>query len=85
MSLSDVRRVLLSKKVVVSLVSIVALTVMVLAGTDLETLKWAGGVIAAIAGSLNLGQGLADGLSEGRTSAGARFTRLMEGLETERR
>lgn len=57
-----------SKKMVLSLVGIVAVVGLVLAGRDLETVKWVGGFIAGIVASLNLGQGLADGLSEGRTS-----------------
>ena len=60
-----------SKKMVLSLVGIAAVAALVLAGHDLETVKWVGVFIAGIVASLNLGQGLADGLSEGRTSAGA--------------
>jgi hypothetical protein len=58
-----------SKKMVLSLVGIGAVIALVLAGHELETVKWVGGFIAGIVASLNLGQGLADGLSEGRTSA----------------
>lgn len=58
-----------SKKVILSLTGIAAVVALVLAGRDLETVKWVGGFIAGIVASLNLGQGLADGLSEGRTSA----------------
>ena len=58
-----------SKKMVLSLVCIVAVAGLVLAGRDLETVKWVGGFIAGIVASLNLGQGLADGLSDGRTSS----------------
>jgi hypothetical protein len=58
-----------SKKLIVSMVGIVAVVALVLAGRDIETVKWVGGFIAGIVASLNLGQGLADGLSEGRTSA----------------
>jgi len=57
-----------SKKMVLSLVGIVAVVALALAGRDLETVKWVGGFIAGIVASLNLGQGLADGLSDGRTS-----------------
>jgi len=60
---------LYSKKMILSLVGIAAVVALVLAGNDLETIKWVGGFIAGIVASLNLGQGLADGLSEGRTSA----------------
>jgi hypothetical protein len=58
-----------SKKMILSLVGIGAVIALVLAGHELETVKWVGGFIAGIVASLNLGQGLADGLSEGRTSA----------------
>jgi hypothetical protein len=58
-----------SKKMVLSLVGVVAVVVLVMVGRDLETVKWVGGFIAGIVASLNLGQGLADGLSGGQTSA----------------
>jgi hypothetical protein len=58
-----------SKKMVLSLVGIVAVVTLTLAGRDMETVKWVGGFIAGIVASLNLGQGLADGLSDGQTSA----------------
>jgi hypothetical protein len=60
-----------SKKMILSLLGVVAVVGLVLAGRDIETVKWVGGFIAGIVASLNLGQGLADGLSEGRTSASA--------------
>ncbi len=60
-----------SKKLILSLVGIAAVVGLVLAGRDLETVKWVGGFIAGIVASLNLGQGFADGLSDGRTSATA--------------
>ena len=58
-----------SKKMILSLLGVVAVVGLVLAGRDIETVKWVGGFIAGIVASLNLGQGLADGLSEGKTSA----------------
>ena len=58
-----------SKKMILSLIGIAAVVGLVLAGADLETVKWVGGFIAGMVASLNLGQGLADGLSDGRTSA----------------
>lgn len=57
-----------SKKMILSLIGIAAVVGLVLAGRDLETVKWVGGFIAGIVASLNVSQGLADGLSEGRTS-----------------
>jgi len=60
-----------SKKMILSLVGVAAVVGLVLAGRDIETVKWVGGFIVGIVASLNLGQGLADGLSEGRTSASA--------------
>ncbi|MDK1031358.1 MAG: hypothetical protein QGD94_05080 [Planctomycetia bacterium] len=58
-----------SKKMIISLIGILAIVVLVVLGKDLETVKWVGGFIAGIVASLNVGQGLADGLSDGRTSA----------------
>jgi len=63
--------ILKSKKMVALLAGVAAVVVLVLAGTDLETLKWVGGFIAGMVASLNIGQGIADGLSKGKTSAGA--------------
>ena len=59
-----------SKKMILSLIGIAAIVGLVLAGRDMETIQWVGGFIAGIVASLNVGQGLADGLSEGKTSAG---------------
>jgi hypothetical protein len=63
-----------SKKMVLSIVGILAVVGLVVAGRDLETVKWVGGFVAGIVASLNLGQGLADGLSDGRTSAAGQNT-----------
>lgn len=65
------RKILYSKKVIVSLVGLITSLLIVFGvnvppGTEILLLK----VIAAVVGSFNLGQGLADGLSGGRTSAG---------------
>ena len=57
-----------SKKVVVSLVGILVVFVLALAGRDLETVKWVGGFVAGIVGTLNVSQGFADGVSRGATS-----------------
>ena len=64
-------QLLKSKKMLISLVGLVAVVTLVILGHDLETLKWVGGFITGIVASLNLGQGIADGFSEGRTSARA--------------
>ena len=61
--------ILKSKKMVALLVGVAAVVVLSLGGTDLETLKWVGGFIAGMVASLNIGQGIADGLSKGKTSA----------------
>ena len=60
-----------SKKMVVSLAGLVAVILLVVLGHDLETVKWIGGFITGIVASLNIGQGIADGFSEGKTSARA--------------
>ena len=64
------RKMFYSKKVMVSLVALIASLLAVNGvgvppGTEALLLK----VIAAIVGAFNVGQGLADGLSKGRTSA----------------
>lgn len=61
-----------SKKMLITLIGIVAVVALVFAGKDIETVKWVGGFIAGIVASLNIGQGLADGLSGGKTSAGGK-------------
>ena len=58
-----------SKKMVISLVGLAAVVALVILGKDFETVKWIGGFITGIVASLNIGQGIADGFSEGRTSA----------------
>ncbi|NIA20941.1 MAG: hypothetical protein GWP05_02985 [Anaerolineaceae bacterium] len=63
------REILKSKKMIVSLLGLVAVVALVVLGHDLETVKWVGGFITGIVASLNIGQGIADGFSEGRTSA----------------
>jgi len=63
------RGILQSKKMIVSLVGLVAVVSLVVLGHDPETVKWIGGFITGIVASLNIGQGIADGFSEGRTSA----------------
>jgi hypothetical protein len=58
-----------SKKMIISLAGLAAVVILVILGHDVETVKWVGGFIAGIVASLNIGQGIADGFSEGRTSA----------------
>jgi len=60
-----------SKKMIAFLVGVVAVVSIVLAGTDIETVKWVGGFITGMVASLQIGQGIADGLSGGETSAAA--------------
>jgi len=59
-----------SKKMIITLVGIAAVVTLVILGKDMETVKWVGGFITGIVASLNIGQGIADGFSEGKTSAG---------------
>ena len=63
---------LLSKKLIVSLVGIAAVFVLALAGRDMELIKWVGGFVTGIVSSFTVSQGLADGLSGGKTSLAAR-------------
>ncbi|MBN2583394.1 MAG: hypothetical protein JXL80_10015 [Planctomycetes bacterium] len=60
-----------SKKLIVSVLGLVAVVLLVVLDRDLETVKWLGGFVTGIVASLNIGQGIADGFSEGRTSASA--------------
>jgi hypothetical protein len=65
------KKIFLSKKVIVSLVGLI-MSVLVAAGAPLpagmeSTIIQA---IVALIASFNIGQGIADGLSKGRTSAG---------------
>jgi len=60
-----------SKKMIISLVGLAAVVALVILGHDVETVKWVGGFITGIVASLNIGQGIADGFSEGKTSAAA--------------
>ena len=62
---------LMSKKLVVSLVGIVAVCVLAILGRDIEMIKWVGCFVAGIVSTLNVSQGFADGLSGGRTSSSA--------------
>jgi hypothetical protein len=61
-----------SKKLIVSVLGLAAVVVLVVLERDFETVKWVGGFVTGIVASLNIGQGIADGFSEGRTSASAR-------------
>ena len=65
------QKIFLSKKVIVSLVGLIV-SVLIAAGINLpdDTQKLLIEVILGIISSFNIGQGIADGLSKGRTSAG---------------
>jgi len=58
-----------SKKVIVSIVGILAVFVLALAGRDAALIKWVGGFVTTIVSTLNVAQGFADGVSRGVTSA----------------
>ena len=64
-------QILQSKKMIVSLVGILAVFVLALLGRDIEMVKWVGGFVAGIVSTLNVSQGFADGLSRGKTSLAA--------------
>ena len=61
--------VLNSKKVIISLVGVLVVFVLALVGRDIELIKWVGGFVTGIVSTLNIGQGIADGMSRGATSA----------------
>lgn len=65
-------QVLLSKKVIVSILGILAVFTLALLGRDAEMIKWVGGFVAGIVSTLNVSQGFADGMSGGKTSLGGR-------------
>jgi hypothetical protein len=60
---------LISKKLIVSVIGIIAVFVLALANRDMELIKWVGGFIAGIVSTFNVAQGFADGVSRGKTSA----------------
>lgn len=62
-------QILNSKKMILSLIGILSVVALVILGINLETVKWVGGFITSIVASLNVAQGIADGLSQGKTSA----------------
>jgi len=65
-------QVLLSKKVIVSVLGILVVFVLALSGRDPDMVKWVGGFVAGIVSTLNVSQGFADGLSRGKTSLAGR-------------
>jgi len=71
MEVIEMQKIFLSKKVIVSLVGLIV-SVIIAAGINLpdDTQKLLIEVILGIISSFNIGQGIADGLSKGRTSAG---------------
>ena len=61
--------ILNSKKMLVSLAGLIALFVLAVMGRDLELIKWFGAFVTGIVSAFHVGQGLADGISRGKTSA----------------
>jgi hypothetical protein len=59
-----------SKKVLLTMMAIIAVTVATLTVQDIERLQWFAGIVGGLVGTYNLAQGLSDGLSKGRTSSG---------------
>jgi len=57
-----------SKKVVLTLIAMVIITIGTIIIDDLDKLRWFAAVIGGLIGSYNIGQGIADGCSMGRTS-----------------
>ena len=58
-----------SKKVILTLVGMILITVGTLAIDDSERLRWFAAIIGGLIGCYNIGQGIADGYSGGLTSA----------------
>ena len=68
-------RALASKKVLVSIIGILAVSILALFGRDIEVIKWVGALVAGIVSSLNVAQGFADGMSGGKTSSSSGVAR----------
>ena len=64
------KKMIQSKKFILSLIGLLAILLLLILERDLETCKWFSAFVVGIIGSFNIGQGLSDGLSHGKTSAG---------------
>lgn len=58
-----------SKKVLLTLAAMAVITTATLVVSDTERLQWFAAIIGGLVGSYNIGQGIADGRSKGKTSA----------------
>ncbi len=58
-----------SKKVILTLVGMVLITIGTVTIDDLDRLRWFAAIIGGLIGCYNIGQGVADGYSGGLTSA----------------
>ena len=56
------------RKFVITVIGILAITAMIFTDQEFETIKWFAMFMASIVGAYNIGQGISDGLSNGRTS-----------------
>jgi len=61
--------ILKSKKVLLTLTAMILITVGALMMEDADRLRWFAAIIGGLVGTYNIGQGIADGGSKGRTSA----------------
>lgn len=58
-----------SKKILLTLSAMVAVTLAFLLISDVDRLRWFTTILAGLVGSFNVGQGIADGWSNGKTSS----------------
>jgi len=57
------------RKWIATLIGMGLISAMVFTGQDLETIKWFGLFVSSVVIGYNIGQGFADGVSNGRTSS----------------
>jgi|GEM_PF-3638210 len=75
--------ILKSKKVLLTLTAMVLITVGALVIADGDRLRWFAAIIGGLVGCYNIGQGIADGGSKGRTSARQIEVATNEGTESD--
>ena len=75
--------ILKSKKVLLTLTAMILITIGALVIQDGEKLRWFAAIIGGLVGSYNIGQGIADGGSKGRTSASQIKSNMNERTESD--
>ena len=70
-----------SKKVLLMLTAMIVITIAVLTVSDMQRLQWFAAIIGGMISSYNIGQGIADGWSMGKTSSLARSPKKLHGSQ----